>query len=204
MRFLAIAFAILVGALSTAHSLKSTRLLRRDPAKHYPLLRATYERLIQEMITEASQPLPEDFPGKSGTLIFCAAGDWEIFSDDGKTWEFAMLAYEYVQTAVSLKMLGYPEEVWKPDLTEYEQKQSRYIARHNGRSTKIAEEYMQQLWDKLNAHQKVNSNLMALEAIAWQYGCGDYTMSIMVVTRPRGARVLMIPYGLHPVPKTPS
>jgi len=191
----ALLLVILVGYFFPAQAEDSATLVRKHPVQQYEIFRGVYAKLINEALERHTGPLPSNSASESGLLVFCGGGELEIYHEDKRTWEFAMLAFEIVQTSISLKLLKYPEAVWKEDLAEYETQQSHHIAKHRVRSDRIAYRYTLRLFTKLTTYQKVtDSTLKPVIGLSWQHGCGEYHMSVKVVTRPRGGRVQVLPY----------
>jgi hypothetical protein len=108
--------------------------------------------------------------------------------------DLAYLAVEIVIWRSDLKALGYPEQVWRPRLIEYENRQLKAIVR--GSSGIDENDVSNVRWRRdlvaaLNDHRRQSGP--SLKEVVAEGGCGGGEISVHVSLEPRNGRVFFIP-----------
>jgi hypothetical protein len=143
-------------------------------------------------------------------LVDCTTGSSYLGSDsfDDSTYQIANLAYEVVRLRRLFSALGYPERVWQPLLTEFEQGQMRW-ALQKGKSTggwetppeqRHAEAYQRKFQAALNRYRQEAAP--RLPAVTIGGDCGEGEVGVKIRTEPRNGRVVFIPVFFHELCKT--
>ncbi|HKD06112.1 MAG TPA: hypothetical protein VKB79_09440 [Bryobacteraceae bacterium] len=110
------------------------------------------------------------------------------------TGDLTYLALEIVIWRSDLKALGYPEEVWRPRLIEYEGRQLNAIVQGSSGSDDnvvISVRWQKDLVAALNGYRR--QSRPSLKEVVARGGCGAGEISVRVSLEPRNGRVFFIP-----------
>jgi hypothetical protein len=113
---------------------------------------------------------------------------------DRKIGDLAYLAMEIVIWRNDLKSLGYPEQVWRPKLIEYESQQLNAVVHSASRIDKFdvsTVRLQKQLVAALNDFRR--QSRQSLKEVVAEGGCGAGEISVHVSLEPRNGRVFFIP-----------
>jgi hypothetical protein len=190
----------------TASAAQASPILGANPRDQYSAMKQTFQRMYDN---GDIHPRIERIGGKV-ELVDCTNGSSYLGSDsfDDSTYQIANLAYEVVRLRRLFSALGYPERVWQPLLTEFEQGQMRW-ALQKGKSSggweippeqRHAEAYQKKFQAALNRYRQESAP--RLPAVTIEGGCGEGEVGVKIRTEPRNGRVVFIPVFFHELCKT--
>jgi hypothetical protein len=190
----------------TASAAQASPILGANPHDQYSAMKQTFQRMYDN---GDIHPDIERSEGKVD-LVDCTYGSSYLGSDsfDDSTYQIVNLAYEVVRLRRLFSALGYPERVWQPLLTEFEQGQIRW-ALQKGKSPgawetppeqRHAEAYQRKFQAALNRYRQESAP--RLPAVKIEGGCGAGEVGVKIRTEPRNGRVVFIPVFFHELCKT--
>jgi hypothetical protein len=180
-------------------------LTNADPnASYYALKRALQifydEGVLPSNISKGGLPSEQGYD-----VIDCQSGSdfiggWEHRGDVGT---LADLAGHIVVWRNDLRKLGYPEQVWRPLLIQYEEEELKLLIRERGAtgdwearaSYKNREAFEKRLAQSLNDYRSRQNP--RLQKVIRMGGCGAGEIAIHVQVRPSDGEVLFMPKLLY-------
>lgn len=150
---------------------------------------------------DSESPEQSDLTDCSSIYDFYPSFDGDTASSPSQEQRFAQVAYQVVGLTRQLRILRYPDRVWKPLLNRWERGSVEWI--QSGRKGELdwkfdgalpAEQsdspFMQELSTTLNTHRASQDPSLAATMLAG--GCGAGEVQVEIKTEPAGAHVQII------------
>jgi hypothetical protein len=186
MRVPLFATFILLAVVSAAKGETSSQLAATKPAEAYSYFKRALAR-VRAGSEEAKLSKEDTFV----PLTSCNDAT-DFIGYDGKQNSIlektAQLAYDVLYLEAALKVAGYPESVWRPQLTEYERSNLAAIREFKMIITDKGSPAKQRLARKLNDYKKKSGGHYK-DIIPQAEGCGAGEVDVKIRTIPSALRI---------------
>jgi hypothetical protein len=168
----------------------SSSLAKNDIQGQYRILKSVYakQNLNLSSTTRPNARTVYD-------LNACAPAAPEFNAADRMTSNMAGLAAEILLSAATLKWMGYPDPVWQPALSQYEQLQLNSMMKTGAVDHKISYDSSELLIKRLDLFRAQSA--ISLPKARWETECGGSGLSVTVKTVPPGGKLSIIPLLFH-------
>jgi hypothetical protein len=192
---------VLTLMLAPALAQTSSTLLKGDQAAAYEQLKQTFQALPPFNSAMSSSALYDSVNPNTYNLANCQDGSEFLAYGthrDVVLDRLADLALQIILWSTDLRTLGYPEQVWRPLLSNFEQAQLRLIQNVGPAATEASYETIRHPYqtfaprfaESLNAYRRQNPRL---RPIIYESGCGAGEISVHIQTQPPIGNVDIIP-----------
>jgi hypothetical protein len=192
--------AILIWIAAACAAQTSSSLVRRDPGSQYGMVKRAAQQLLDSGAVQSHIR-----PGESYNLALCqdfylyAGNTSDVYDREPVLRTLAELALEIVILNNDLRILGYPDAVWRSMLADFENTQLVLLLREGGQTSPNAElpsdkndgVSKRRLVALMNNYRRQSNP--SLRAVTYAEGCGAGEFEIRVLTEPRNGRILFIP-----------
>ncbi len=186
MRIPVLASFIVFTVATTANSETSTQFAASKPAETYAYFKRSLAKL-KAGIEDARIRKEDSFV----PLTSCSdSTDYIGYDGDENSIlrKTANLAYDVLYLQAALQVAGYPPNLWRPDLTEYERSNLASIDQYDQGISEVGTPAKQRLAKKLNDYKK-SSKERYKKVIPGPEGCGAGEVQVRIRTSPSAQRV---------------